>query len=45
MNTESKKPRLLVIDDNLDTLGIYKDVFEREGFAVLLAADGEKGLS
>ena len=45
MDTGAQKPRLLVIEDNPDTRGIYKDVFEREGFHVLLAEDGEKGLS
>src|SRR5882672_1429977 len=45
MSTEIKKPRLLLIEDNPDTRQIYKDVFEREGFQVLLAEDGEKGLS
>src|SRR5437773_6062393 len=45
METGPPKPRLLVIEDNPDTRGIYKDVFEREGFHVLLAEDGEKGLS
>ena len=34
-----------MIEDNPDTRGIYKDVFEREGFHVLLAEDGAKGLS
>ena len=45
--TEStpKKPRLLLIEDSPDTRQIYKDVFEREGFQVLLAEDGQKGLS
>src|SRR5882724_2590276 len=40
-----KKPRLLLIEDNPDTRQIYKDVFERDGFQVLLAEDGEKGLT
>jgi DNA-binding response OmpR family regulator len=44
MEPEINKPSMLVIEDNLDTQGIYKDVFEREGFNVLVAADGEKGL-
>ena len=45
METTAKKPRLLLIEDNSDTRQIYKDVFERDGFQVLLAEDGEKGLS
>jgi DNA-binding response OmpR family regulator len=45
METNSKKPRVLFIEDNPDTRQIYKDVLEREGFQVLLAEDGEKGLS
>jgi DNA-binding response OmpR family regulator len=45
VGTVLKKPRLLMIEDNPDTRQIYKDVFEREGFQVLLAEDGEKGLS
>lgn len=45
MNEAMKRPRILVIEDNPDTRGIYQDVFEREGFKVLLAEDGEKGLS
>jgi two-component system response regulator CpxR len=45
VGTAIKKPRLLMIEDNPDTRQIYKDVFEREGFQVLLAEDGEKGLS
>jgi len=40
-----KRPRLLLIEDNADTRQIYKDVFERDGFDVLQAEDGEKGLS
>jgi DNA-binding response OmpR family regulator len=45
MDTTTKKPRLLIIEDNPDTRQIYKDVFERDGFEVLLAEDGDKGLS
>src|SRR5579863_5250660 len=45
MGTAIKKPRLLIVEDNPDTRQIYKDVFERDGFEVLLAEDGEKGLS
>ncbi len=45
MDSAAKKPRLLLIEDNPDTRQIYKDVFEREGFDILLAEDGEKGLS
>lgn len=45
MEKGAKKPRMLVIEDNLDTRNIYKDVFEQDGFSVLLAEDGEKGLS
>ena len=39
-----KKPRLLIVEDNFDTQEIYKGVFEREGFQVLVATDGEMGL-
>jgi DNA-binding response OmpR family regulator len=45
MEKPASKPRLLLIEDNRDTREIYKDVFERDGFQVLLAEDGEKGLS
>src|SRR5579863_1800908 len=45
MEPTAKRPRLLIIEDNADTRQIYKDVFEREGFEVLQAEDGEKGLS
>src|SRR5258708_15252414 len=45
MGTVAKRQRLLIIEDNPDPRQIYKDVFEREGFEVLLAEDGEKGLS
>src|SRR5579871_3055558 len=45
MDNAVKKPRLLLIEDNPDTRQIYKDVFEREGFEVLQAEDGEKGLT
>jgi DNA-binding response OmpR family regulator len=45
MNSPTKKQRLLLIEDNSDTRQIYKDVFEREGFDVLSAEDGEEGLS
>jgi DNA-binding response OmpR family regulator len=45
MDTTIKKPRVLFIEDNPDTREIYKDVLEREGFQVLLAEDGQKGLS
>jgi CheY-like chemotaxis protein len=41
----AQHPRLLLVEDNPDTRQIYKNVFEREGFRVLLAEDGEKGLS
>ena len=42
---DGARPRLLLIEDNPDTRQIYKDVFERDGFEVLQAEDGEKGLS
>ncbi len=45
MATPTKKLRLLVIEDNPDTRNIYKDIFERENFDVLLAEDGQMGLS
>jgi len=45
MEISTKRPRLLLIEDNPDTRQIYKDVFERDGFEVLQAEDGEKGLS
>jgi len=45
MDSAPKRPRLLLIEDNFDTRQIYKDVFERDGFEVLQAEDGEKGLS
>lgn len=44
MDPSAKKPRLLLIEDNPDTRQIYKDVFEKDGFEVLQAEDGEKGL-
>src|SRR5258706_10885815 len=45
MDNASPRPRLLLIEDNPDTRQIYKDVFERDGFEVLQAEDGEKGLT
>jgi DNA-binding response OmpR family regulator len=42
--TTTPQHRILIIEDNPDTRQIYKDVFEREGFTVLVAEDGEKGL-
>jgi len=39
------KPRLLIVEDNEDTQQIYKEIFERDNFSVMIADDGQKGLA
>jgi len=36
--------KILVIEDNLDTTSVMRTVLEREGYSVMTALDGEKGL-
>lgn len=40
----SKKPKILIVEDDTFLAGIYANKFEREGFEVVLATDGEAGL-
>ena len=41
---EEQKKRILIIEDDLDTRDLYKEVLEEEGFNVETAEDGETGL-
>jgi len=43
MPNEEKKT-LLVIEDDTALLNLYRQLFERQGFTVLAAMNGEKGL-
>lgn len=38
------KPKILIIDDELDILEIYKIQFEKNGFEVCIEPDGLKGV-
>lgn len=38
-------PRILLVEDNEDVRGLYRDVFAREGYAVLEAGDGPAALA
>ncbi|MBI4135808.1 response regulator [Candidatus Uhrbacteria bacterium] len=38
------KTKILIIEDDTFLAGIYANKFEREGFGVVLAVDGEAGL-
>lgn len=38
------KKTVCIVDDNADIREIYRMKFQREGFAVLMAKDGEEGL-
>lgn len=40
----AKKLAILIVEDDTFLAGIYANKFEREGFKVLLATDGEAGL-
>lgn len=40
----SPKKRILVVDDESDTLSTLKDLLEDEGYDVTLAEDGKRGL-
>lgn len=45
--SESKpsKPRVLIVDDEQDLLTLLRFALEADGFEVLTASDGEKGLT
>ena len=38
-------PRILLVDDEPDTLKVYSDLLRSEGYDVFTAADGEQALS
>lgn len=42
--TIEKKNTLLVVEDDTSLLNLYKQLFEKYGFEVYTATDGEKGL-
>lgn len=44
MDAAQQKPKVLIIEDNLDILEMYQMKFTNEGFDVQIAADGEKGI-
>jgi DNA-binding NtrC family response regulator len=37
--------RILIIDDNNEVLGTYRQILEHAGYEVLVASDGKKGIS
>ncbi len=39
------KARILIVEDDLNLADVYSTKFEKEGFEVFVAADGEEGLS
>ncbi|MBI2552530.1 response regulator [Candidatus Uhrbacteria bacterium] len=41
---QSKKTKILIVEDDTFLAGIYANKFEKEGFEVSLATDGEAGL-
>jgi len=41
---DSKKYTILLVEDDVFLSGMYQKKFELEGFSVLVAEDGEKGL-
>lgn len=41
---QTTKPKILIVEDDTFLAGIYANKFEKEGFAVSLATDGEAGL-
>lgn len=45
MKKVSSKKSLLLIEDNPLLTGLYQAAFEKEGFAILVAHDGETGLA
>ncbi len=44
MTTNHTPPLILLVDDELDVLSIYKTKLENSGFKVVAAANGEEGL-
>ena len=44
MSEDTQKQLVCIVDDNEDILTIYKMKFEREGFPVIIARNGEEGL-
>lgn len=42
--TKKNKAKILIVEDDTFLAGIYANKFEREGFGVVLAVDGEAGL-
>ena len=44
METEAKKKRVLIVDDDPNFVESNKDLLEAEGYEVLVAYDGESGL-
>ncbi len=44
MTHRSQRGTILVVDDNLDILGLVRKLLEIAGYTVLTAADGDEGL-
>ena len=43
-NVQEENPKILIVDDELDLLNILEEVLTDEGYGVLTAADGFKGI-
>lgn len=43
-DTQQKKPKVLLIEDDIFLVKMYKEKFDMEGFQLLVAEDGEIGL-
>ncbi|MBI4224417.1 MAG: response regulator, partial [Deltaproteobacteria bacterium] len=39
------KKKILIVDDNADTVEILKSLLEKEGYKVLVSQDGEEGVA
>jgi len=44
MPEEQPKPKILLLEDEAMLASMYKTKFEREGFEIVVAGDGEEGL-
>ena len=42
--TQTQKTKILIVEDDAFLAGIYSSKFDKEGFEVLMAGDGEAGL-
>jgi DNA-binding response OmpR family regulator len=43
--SDNTKQKILIVEDDLDIANVYNLKFEKEGFDVYVAADGEDGLN